>query len=34
MGIHEKDNSFESETLVSHKSSGTYEVIKSIDEII
>ena len=34
MGIHEKDNSFESETLVSHKSSGTFEVIKSIDEII
>ena len=34
MGIHEKDTSFESETLVSHKSSGTYEVIKSIDEII
>ena len=34
MGIHEKDNSFKSETLVSHKSSGTYEVIKSIDEII
>ena len=30
MGIHEKDNSFESETLVSHKSSGTFEVIKSI----
>tara|TARA_B100000609_G_scaffold20884_1_gene15006 strand:+ start:1216 stop:2163 length:948 start_codon:yes stop_codon:yes gene_type:complete len=34
MGIHEKDNSFESETLISHKSSRTYEVIKSIDEII
>ncbi len=34
MGIHEKDNSFKSETLVSHKSSGTYEVIKSNDEII
>tara|TARA_B100000963_G_scaffold156201_1_gene135940 strand:+ start:27 stop:974 length:948 start_codon:yes stop_codon:yes gene_type:complete len=34
MGINVKDNSFKSETLVSHKSSGTYEVIKSIDEII
>jgi len=34
MGIHEKNNSFKSETLVSHKSSGRYEVIKSTDEII
>ena len=34
MGINEKNNSFKSETLVSHKSSGRYEVIKSTDEII
>tara|TARA_B100002019_G_scaffold282975_1_gene288837 strand:- start:1243 stop:2190 length:948 start_codon:yes stop_codon:yes gene_type:complete len=34
MGIHEKDDSFKSETLVSHKSSGRFEVIKSIDKII
>ncbi|MDC2968903.1 class II fructose-bisphosphatase [Candidatus Pelagibacter sp.] len=34
MGINEKNNSFKSETLVSHKSSGRYEIIKSTDEIL
>tara|TARA_B100000963_G_scaffold347176_1_gene353196 strand:- start:861 stop:1814 length:954 start_codon:yes stop_codon:yes gene_type:complete len=33
-GINENGNTFNSETLVSHKNSETFEVIKSIDQII
>ena len=33
-GINIDNNKYSSETLVTHKSSGTFEIIKSIDQII
>ena len=33
-GININNNKYSSETLVTHKSSGTFEIIKSIDQLI
>ena len=33
-GINIDKNEYSSETLVTHKSSGTFEIIKSIDQLI